>query len=74
MHRYMSRRAHGTATSALECPCCVIIPLVAHHKMAARRPQLYGGYGNPDHLKVLITLHAAQVDGKKYELHYGELA
>ena len=42
--------------------------------MAARRPQLYGGYGNSNHLKVLITLHAAQVDGKKYELHYGELA
>ena len=38
------------------------------------RPQLYGAYGNPDHLKVLITLYAAQVDGKNYEVHYGELA
>ena len=48
----------------------------ARHKMAASywRPQLYGAYGNPDHLKVLITLYAAQVDGKNYEVHYGELA
>lgn len=45
-------------------------------KMAASswRPQLYGAYGNPDHLKVLITLYAAHVDGKKYEVHYSELA
>ena len=43
-------------------------------KMASRKLQLFGQYGNPDHLKVLITLNVTHAEGKRVEIHYRELS